>query len=299
MNHLKITQSELALLCGVSQGTVDRALNSRGEISQATKEKILATAKKYGFRSCKGNSKAERTKSIGLVLFDLNNEFFSRLITDIEKAAAEKGYLISVMFTHYNEENEIKCVRQLYSSGVDALLICSVQQSEQFVAFLKQLSIPVVALGNKIDGIPFVGADDFKAMAFLTSEIKESFKRIVYYSPALRYENAIAQNRRYRGFLSAVGDTPFETVKDPEKLKEKYPEGTALIGSTDIYSIYAYTHSFADKFFGFDNIPSLDRLKLPISSVDVNTNEIAQKAIELIESNCQDDFFVSHTLIER
>jgi LacI family transcriptional regulator len=109
------------LLCGVSQGTVDRALNGRGEISEATKERILTTAKKYGFRASKGNSKPERTKTIGLVFFDLNNEFFSRLITDIEKKAAEKGFLISVMFTHYSEKNEIKCIRQLYSSGIDAI----------------------------------------------------------------------------------------------------------------------------------------------------------------------------------
>jgi LacI family transcriptional regulator len=299
MNHLKITQSELALLCGVSQGTVDRALNGRGEISEATKERILATAKKYGFRASNGNSKIEKTKTIGLVFFDLNNEFFSRLITDIEKKAAEKGFLISVMFTHYNEENEIKCIRQLYSSGVDAILLCSVQQSEQFVTFLKQLSIPVVSLGNKIDGISYVGADDFKAMEYLTAKVKEKHKKIVYYSPALKYENAFAQAERYQGFLNAIKDSPFETVKNPEELKEKYESGTAIISSTDVYAIYAYTHSCADKFYGFDNIPSLDRLKLPISSIEIDTAEIAEKAINIIENEKYTDIFIPHKLIER
>ena len=299
MNHLKITQSELALLCGVSQGTVDRALNGRGEISEATRERILDTAKKYGFRASKGNSKPERTKTIGLVFFDLNNEFFSRLITDVEKKAAEKGFLISVMFTHYSEENEIKCIRQLYSSGIDAIFLCSVQQSKQFVTFLNQLSIPIVALGNKIEGIPYVGADDFNAMAYLTEKVIATHKKIIYYSPALRYENAFAQHKRYEGFLSAINNVPFETVKDPENLKERYEEGTAIICSTDLYAIYAYTHSFADGFYGFDNIPSLDRLKLPISSIEISTEEIAEKAIKMVEENSRDDSFIPHSLIER
>jgi DNA-binding LacI/PurR family transcriptional regulator len=213
--------------------------------------------------------------------------------------AAEKGFLISVMFTHYNEENEIKCIRQLYSSGVDAILLCSVQQSEQFVTFLKQLSIPVVSLGNKIDGISYVGADDFKAMEYLTAKVKEKHKKIVYYSPALKYENAYAQAERYQGFLNAIKDSPFETIKNPEELKEKYESGTAIISSTDVYAIYAYTHSCADKFYGFDNIPSLDRLKLPISSIEVDTADIAEKAINIIENEIDTDIFIPHKLIER
>ena len=75
MNHLRITGEELARLCGVSQGTVDRALNDRPGINAATKEKILEIAKKYGWRPAVGNRKEEQHRhTIGIVAFDLTGE---------------------------------------------------------------------------------------------------------------------------------------------------------------------------------------------------------------------------------
>lgn len=44
-----ITTTQIARICGVSQGTVDRALHNRGEIKAETKEKILAVAKEYDY----------------------------------------------------------------------------------------------------------------------------------------------------------------------------------------------------------------------------------------------------------
>lgn len=51
MNNLTITTAELAKICSVSQGTVDRALNNRSGINAETKQKIINTAKQYGYRS--------------------------------------------------------------------------------------------------------------------------------------------------------------------------------------------------------------------------------------------------------
>ena len=48
MKSLKITTSEIAKICNVSQGTVDRALNNRTDIKAETKRKILEVAKRYG-----------------------------------------------------------------------------------------------------------------------------------------------------------------------------------------------------------------------------------------------------------
>lgn len=63
MNNLRITTAELARLCSVSQGTVDRALNNRSGIKAETKERILKTAAQYGFRGAVGNSKYRITIS--------------------------------------------------------------------------------------------------------------------------------------------------------------------------------------------------------------------------------------------
>ena len=50
MKKNSISTTQLAQICGVSQGTVDRALNNRKGINPKTKEKILAVANEYGYR---------------------------------------------------------------------------------------------------------------------------------------------------------------------------------------------------------------------------------------------------------
>ena len=50
MKSTRISTTKIAEICGVSQGTVDRALNNRAGINKNTKEKILSVAKEYGYR---------------------------------------------------------------------------------------------------------------------------------------------------------------------------------------------------------------------------------------------------------
>ena len=127
MNNMKITTSMLAKICGVSQGTVDRALNNRPGISEKTKENIINTAKEYGYRK-----NEENNRQIGIVVFNLNNEYFSGLITDIEFALRKIGYSTVVKFTHYSKQYEIKCINNLYNMGVEGIILCPVNSGENF-----------------------------------------------------------------------------------------------------------------------------------------------------------------------
>ena len=95
----RITTTQLARICGVSQGTVDRALHDRGGISPKTREKILAVAKEYDYvPSIKTKSEQGRSMLIGVVLYDLYNEFFSKLAMSLVNEAKRAGY--SVVFLH-------------------------------------------------------------------------------------------------------------------------------------------------------------------------------------------------------
>ena len=83
MKHLKITTSELSKICGVSQGTVDRALNNRSDISAETKRMIINVAKQYGYREyVDSNSDNKIIGQVGIIVFNLNNEkeFYKAII---------------------------------------------------------------------------------------------------------------------------------------------------------------------------------------------------------------------------
>lgn len=303
MKNLRITTGELAKICGVSQGTVDRALNNRAGISIKTKEKILKTAKEFGYRAYEGKPKGadEKSKQIGVIVFNLKNEYFSNLITNIEAVCRKMGYSTVVMFTDYNKQHEIECIKHMYNMGIDGVILCAVNSGEEFGKFLQGLNMPVVAVGNNILSVPYIGIDDFAAMKDVTEYvIKNNYKNIIYFSPAIQYDDAYAQKRRFEGFLEAVKDKrPYSVICDIEKINEEYPEDTVIICSNDYYALKVYFKVKNVRIFGFDNIDILDKYRIPITSVDYSASLIAEKAVDVIINNKSNGAVIDYKIVER
>jgi LacI family transcriptional regulator len=99
-----ITIKDLARICGVSRGTVDRALNNRGGINEETRRLILETAETYNYIKNQSAAALSAGKSplLGVILFSLDNEFFSTIVSSIEKNARKFGYSVLVMLSGYD-----------------------------------------------------------------------------------------------------------------------------------------------------------------------------------------------------
>ena len=220
------------------------------------------------------------------------------MITDFEEALKESGHLLTVMFTNYNKQTEIDAIRHLYAMGVEGIVLCAVNNDEVFGNFLKQLSIPVVAVGNRISAIPYVGIDDFLAMKEYTKKIlQKGFKHLVYYSPALLYDDAYAQKLRYEGFVSEMTDTySYTVVTDFAQIKDVYDEKTAIICSTDYYAMQVYLKARNCTVFGFDGIDMVRKFNLPIFSTKYSTQDIAQKVVDTLLHHKTADVIVEHDL---
>ena len=188
MNHLKITTAELSKICGVSQGTVDRALNNRAGINPETKQKILRIAKEYGYREFVGSKVQKKAVGqIGIIVFNLHNEYFSKLITEIELILRDYGFSAVVMMTHYDKQYEIECIRNMYNMGVQGIILCSVNNGDEFDNYLKLFDIPIVAVGNKVGSVPFVGIDDFAAMRDMTEKLlAEGYTDLIYFFACIK-----------------------------------------------------------------------------------------------------------------
>lgn len=300
MKDLKITTSQIAKICNVSQGTVDRALNNRTDIKAETKQKILEVARQYGYREYVSTSPEKMVGQIGVIVFNLNNEYFSELITEIEYVLREEGLSAVVMMSHYDKQYEIECIRNLYNMGVKGIIICSVNNGGEFENYLKLFDIPIVAVGNRIDSLPYVGIDDFMAMREMTEKVlKEEPQNIIYFSPALKYSDAYAQRRRYEGFLSVAGNEKYSLVTNIEDIKECYDEKTSIICSNDYYALKVYFKCPDARIVGFDNISIIDKYKMPIDSVGYSMSEIARETINIINNKNKDSIIVKHTVVER
>lgn len=312
-----LTGSRLATLCGVSQGTVDRALHGRSEISPATRDKILSVAKRYGFIN--ENERPDTNKRfgiIGVVVLDVANEYFSNLLMHIESCCRKSGYVISVMFSQNDPANELLCIESLYKMGADGLILCPVgggkdeEDMEIYRRYLQSLNIPVVAVGNKIDGINYVGIDDYEAMKAVTKKvIGLGYKRLIYPSP-LKPGNgiyAMAQVLRQKAFIEAAQghgvDTDICSIEKAVELSEKRGDKCAFVCPSDFYALRLLSNARKNGagIIGFDNVSVIDTLGLPLDSVSYDIAATAKAAMRLI---CEDhekisEITIGHNIISR
>ena len=284
----KITTTQLARICGVSQGTVDRALHNRGGINPKTRERILEIAKEYDY--CPNIQMGDQANSmlIGVVLFDLYNEYFSKLAMSLVDEARKFGYSIIFQFSEKEEKNEKKALEYFDYIGVDGIVLFSVgSDNDEYKNYLYSLKKPIVLIGNRLFDLPFVGIDDEKAMYDLSQIIAKNVHsdNILYFAPALKKQlhSINAQRLRLNGFVQAmkISDKSYRIVTNVEELSNS----GGIVCATDYYALQALKHLGYPKdvqIAGFDNVSMLKNITVRVLSVEYSTVKIAEESINYI-----------------
>ncbi len=241
---MAINTKEIAAICGVSLGTVDRALNNRSGINPETKRKILKVAQSMGYRKhlLARSLVTGRTMTLGLVIFDLKNRFFSQLVNAIEEKARSKGYFMYLTLTDKRPEVEEACISHLVDRQVDGMIVCSIKEGAEAEKYFELQGVPLVSIGNKIsESIPHIGINEKSAMEDATKYvIKKGYRRIIYFSPTLRYINKMniyAQYQRFLGYMKALEDIQLNEVEVSQKSNSKTLQKKQLKVNQDIETI--------------------------------------------------------------
>ncbi len=121
------TIRDVARRAGVSTGTVSNVLIGERGVRLASRLSVMKAAEALGYKSNHMASSLRRghTRTIGVVVPDLSNEFFSGLVTHWESQAATAGYEILVASSGDNPETETRRIQSLIARRVDGLLIAA------------------------------------------------------------------------------------------------------------------------------------------------------------------------------
>lgn len=119
------TLKDVARTAGVSVASVSRVLSNQPQVSDALREKVLAAAAHHSFRpNTVGRAlRGAGTRTIGLVVSDLLNPFFTELARAVEDAAREADYLMIVGNADERPEQQDLYVRTLLERQVDGLIV--------------------------------------------------------------------------------------------------------------------------------------------------------------------------------
>jgi DNA-binding LacI/PurR family transcriptional regulator len=307
-----ITIKDIAKALGLSTSTVSRALRGSYEISPETKKLVLEYAEKFNYRPnpIALSLKERRSRSIGVIVSEIANHFFSEAIDGIESIAYNRGYHVIISQSHESYEREIVNMKHLSSRSVDGLLI-SLSTETSDVSHFKELhdkGLPLVFFDrvtseietHKVIANNYQGAYDatlhlinsgYKKIAHITSSAHLSItkERLAGYKAALE-KNNIPVNEAYIKYCNHGGKVLKEiedAISDLMKLKQK-PD--ALFTASDrlttcsLATLKKLGLKIPDDLacIGFTNYGLVELLNPPLSAVRQPAFEMGQVATELL-----------------
>lgn len=211
-----VTSRDVAELAGVSQATVSRVMTSSPKLSPATKARVQAAMATLGYVPHAGAQamKTRRMNTIGVVVADLNNPFYSEVLDELTRELDASGFRAVIWNAGGgSHQDALKAIREHAVDGV--IFTTATEDSIELQAAIEKNS-PIVLINRVVEGldcdqVSSNNADGGAAVAdYLLTNAKT---RIAFIGGA---DNASTSRDRGRGFLSRMADRGYAV---PEHLR--------------------------------------------------------------------------------
>jgi LacI family transcriptional regulator len=314
MNFNAITIRDIAKELHLSVSTVSKALRDSYEISEKTKKLVLEYAQENNYRPnpMAQSLKRGHSKSIGIVVSSIDNQFFSQVINGMESEAYSQGYNVIITQSHESYDLEVQNVGHLIHRAIDGLLI-SISTETNDVEHLRKLQnqgLPIVffdRVSNEIETHKVIVDNSkgsfeatmhlldsgFKHIAHITSSVSSSvtYERLSGYKQAL-IESGLEIDERYIKYCHHGGKDLAEIQQAIDELLLLDIKPDAIVTASDRITTSTLTllHKLNVRIpqdialVGFTNTVLADVLNPSLTSVHQPAFEIGRKATEMLLS---------------
>lgn len=301
-----MTIKRIAQLANVSSATVSKVMNGKDQrISEATRQRILRIIEEEGYipNGVAKSLKVKKTKTIGIIMPDVMNPFFSELVRGAEDSAEAAGYSVIICNSDNKITKEEKYVQILQEKMVDGIILTSTEKSTKNP--LERCSVPVVLVDRDIEYDKEVGrivveninaayeATTFliekgcKEIGFISSIVnnKTSYERLRGFNLALLDHGQVTdENRIYLDNFTM--DTGFNGAK--ALLKQTTIDG--IFCGNDLIAIGAMNALKEEgikvpeevKIVGFDDISISKFMEPPITTVKQPIYNMGEEAVNML-----------------
>ncbi len=306
---MRITIKDIAKMSGLSITSVSLILNGKDvRVSQEKRDNVLSIAKQYGYipNSYAVGLVTRRTNTVGLIIPDISNMFFSQVAKYMEKNFKEHGYRLILCNTDDSAEEERNYMKMMLSQ-VDALVICRANENVDSpdISGFKKNGIPVVAFDRYDENMhcPVVATDNKTA-------VKEAIKHLV----SLGHRriacitgpvNSFSYASRFDGYKEALSEEGIEfddrLVRNGDYRFESGFDCTMSLLKENPTVIFAFNDMMAYGGFkaieqsglrvpedvsvlGFDDLMFSSMLSVPLSSVRQDVEGMCDKTCDIIYS---------------
>lgn len=316
----RITLADVALEAGVSPQTVSRAINDKGEISSDTKERILEIAQRLGFRpnNIARSLVKQQTTTLGIVIPDITNPFFSEIVRGVEDCARAHSYNVFLCNTDEVPEHEVSSLDSLIEKQVDGMILCSSRlEEDELISKLNEFSFAIlinreVQLDQDNIGI-LIFDDTMGAQRAVDYLVEQGHRQIAFLSGP---KVSRSGHNRLEGYYSSLAKNDIQVNMElilpcepgieggqysGQMLLQEHPEVTAILCYNDLVAIGALQAGLAAgrkvpedlSIIGCDDIPMASLIRPSLTTLHMPIREVGcsamQMLIDLIEGNHTDE----------
>lgn len=221
-----LTLRDVSAASGVSEMTVSRVLRNRGDVSEATRQKVLDAAKELGYVPNKiaGALASQRVNLVAVIIPSFSNMVFPEVLSGINAAFENSPLQPVVGITDYQPGKEEEVLYEMLSWRPSGVIIAGLEHSDAARAMLAAAGTPVVEImdtdGRPVDsmvGISHRRAGEEMAKAI----IKEGYEHIGFMGTKMPLDHRA--RKRFEGFTEALAKAGIEIEE-----RDFYSGGSAL-----------------------------------------------------------------------
>jgi LacI family transcriptional regulator len=303
-----ITIYDVARVAGVSMATVSRVVNGNSNVKPATRKKVLSVIEELGYRpnAVARGLASKKTKTVGVVIPDISNAFYSEVTRGIEDIATMYRYNIILCNSDLQQERETQLIETLLEKQVDGLLFLGGNVREEHRRIYDHTNVPVVLVATKVDDneLPAVGIDQqaaaydatvrfieagHKSIALIGGPLTDMVKGYPRY---LGYRQALEEHKiEFDERLIRIGDYRYESgYQAMITLLGLSEVPTSVVVLSDEMAVGAI-HAILDngkkvpddiEVIGYNNIPIASQVRPLLSTVDVPMYDLGAVAMRLL-----------------
>lgn len=304
----KITMKDIAIKAGVSKATVSIVLNKKdSKISRETKEKILNLAKELNYipNGIARSLTTKKSQTIGIILPDIINPFFSEMARAIEDTANKLNYNVIFCNTDSNFQKEESYIKLLISKLVDGVIFITGRGNRESLDILKQNNIAFVLVDRYIEnddnypgvyclnkegaeqGLEYLIKNGRERIAFVTGnkDLSVSKQRIDGYVETMK-----KYNRKFDDLIFESDFTLEGGIKITEKILNHDKNIDAIFYSNDVMALGGLKVLIRNQLrvpqdisvIGFDNIKISNFIEPELTTIAQPIYDMGKKACEVL-----------------
>lgn len=307
-----VSLKDVAEAAGVSTSLVSFVLNGKQQqyrVNKDVAEKVKRIAKELNYKP-NGLAKSLRngsSKTIGVIVSDISNQFFADIARYIESATENKGYMTLFASSEESAEKMAKQVDRMLDKEVDGIILVPCEGSEETIQSLINQNVPFVLLDRFFPEFKtnYLCLNNFKAGREATQALIDSgYKHVCF----VGYDvNLSHMKGRIGGYLEAMSDNNLSDRSKVYYLDASSPKEScahivddalaagadALVLATNtiavncLYRIQELGIKIPHKLgvVGFDSDVAFDFFYAPISCIRQPLELMATKAVDILLDN--------------